>query len=81
MVSKPRNYDIFYLKNYQDYLRALKETKTDMFWYVPEDVDVDKDFKFDLNFSFINGFDREITHVFKNGDETTVLHCFLKTCR
>jgi hypothetical protein len=78
VASKPRNYDIFNLNNYADYQRALTETRTDMFWYVPSDVTVDPDFKFDLNFSFVNGIDRKTTHVFKNGNEYDGIALFSK---
>lgn len=67
-ASCPRNYDSFKINTYTDYQRALKETKTDLFWAIPDDVVLDKNFDFSLNFGFTNGFDRNITHVFKNGD-------------
>jgi len=68
VASKTRNYDIFTINNYEDYKKALEKTNTTMFWGVPGDVDIDKSFNFEMNFEFTNRFDREITHVFKNGE-------------
>ena len=56
------------IKTYQDYLKALKESPTEMFWVVPEDVKVLDTFKFDIYFSHDNEYDRKINHVFLNGD-------------
>ena len=66
IASKTRNYDIFKINNYDDYKNAMEETRTHMFWGVPSDVEVN--FDFNLNIEFINRFDREITHVFKNDE-------------
>tara|TARA_B100000900_G_scaffold97436_1_gene80507 strand:+ start:37 stop:2622 length:2586 start_codon:yes stop_codon:yes gene_type:complete len=68
VVSNPRAYEKFVINNYNDYLSALKETKSDMFWGIPSDVDVCEDFDFDLYFSHHNKFDREINHVFLNNE-------------
>ena len=67
-ASSPKPYEKFIVNNYADYLNALKESKTEMFWAVPSDVDVCDDFDFDLYFSYHNKFDREINHVFLNGE-------------
>jgi hypothetical protein len=56
------------IKTYQDYLKALKESPTEMFWVVPEDVIVDPNFKFDIYFSHDNEYDRKMNHVFLNGE-------------
>lgn len=55
------------IKTYQDYLTALKESPTEMFWVVPEDVKVLDTFKFDIYFSHDNEYDRKNNHVFLNG--------------
>lgn len=56
------------IKTYQDYLKALKESPTEMFWVVPEDVIVDPNFKFDIYFTHDNEYDRKMNHVFLNGE-------------
>lgn len=54
------------IKTYEDYLDALKQTPTEMFWWVPDDVEIDKNFTFDIYFSFDNHYDRYINHMFLN---------------
>jgi hypothetical protein len=56
------------IKTYQDYLKALKESPTEMFWVVPDDIKILNTFKFDIYFSHDNEYDRKINHVFLNGD-------------
>ena len=56
------------IKTYQDYLKALKESPTEMFWVVPDDVQVLDTFKFDIYFTHDNEYDRKINHVFLNGN-------------
>ena len=67
-ASGPCEYEQFEVVTYVDYLKALKMSKTEMFWMVPERVQVEKAFKFDMYFSHDNEYDRTINHVFLNGD-------------
>lgn len=67
-ASDPLPYEKFVVNNYNDYLNALKETKSDLFWAIPSDVNVKDEFDFNLYFSYHNKFDREINHVFLNGE-------------
>jgi len=78
VASKPRNYEIFSFDTYEDYEVALKTSKTELFWHVPKDVIVEKDFDFSINFDFYNMFDRDITHVFKNKDSYDGIVLFSK---
>lgn len=55
------------LIEYDWYLDKLKNSKTEMFWFVPNDIVVDKDFKFDIYFNVDNEYDRKMNHVFLNG--------------
>ena len=67
VVSKNKTYAIFKFSNYKDYLHALESSPTEMFWMIPNDVDVNLDFDFlDFTFSFNNQYDRSINHVFLN---------------
>ena len=68
IASQPKKYDTFTINNYDDYTDALYNTTTEMFWGVPSDVNVADDFDFDLYFSHHNKYDREINHVFLNGE-------------
>ena len=73
VVSKPKIYDKFIIDSYDDYLTAKNNSSTDMFWFIPKEVLVDDNFKFDLYFSHHNVIDRNMNHVFKNmfrGEET-----------
>ena len=62
-------YDQFLADSYDDYLHALENSTTEMFWIIYDDLEVKKDFKFDLVFDPNDGrydFDRDINHVFLN---------------
>lgn len=66
------------IKTYDDYLLALKDSPTEMFWYVPDDVQVLDSFKFDIYFSYDNEYDRKMNHVFLNGDSYDGVMLFSK---
>jgi len=68
VASFPVNYQKFVINNYNDYLAAMQNSKTEMFWAIPSDVEVDINFEFDLYFTHDNTYDRNITHIFKNGE-------------
>ncbi len=68
VASTPKPYDIFYINKYSEYLNAVETSNTDLFWIVPNDVEIVNGFNFDLYFSYHNSYDREENHVFKNGD-------------
>jgi len=68
VVSKSRLYDKFVIENYKDYMYALNNSTTDMFWFIPPEVEPLDDFKFDLRFPHQNNYERSINHVFKNKD-------------
>ena len=68
IASQPKPYDQFVINNYDDYTNALYNTTSEMFWGVPDDVEISKNFNFDLYFSHHNRYDREINHVFLNGE-------------
>lgn len=67
-ASNPKPYDKFIINSYEDYTDALYCSTGEMFWAVPSDVTVADDFDFDLYFSHHNRYDREINHVFLNGE-------------
>ena len=68
IASGPCEYEKHVVSTYIDYLKALKTSKTEMFWMIPDTVEVEKSFKFDMYFSHDNEYDRKINHVFLNGD-------------
>lgn len=78
MFSKPKKYNVFTINNYDDYTNALYHTATEMFWGVPSDIVIREDFDLDLYFSHHNTFDRNINHVFLNGENYDGLVLFSK---
>ena len=67
VASGPCKYDTFYPTTYDDYLNALKISKTEMFWIIPDYVDPTSRFKFDTYFSHDEQYSRKINHVYLNG--------------
>ena len=65
-ASKRSTYDIFEIDSYEDYLAALKNTTTDLFWVKFPHAEVDIDFKFNLTFKTTNDYDRNTNHVFQH---------------
>ena len=68
LASYPKKYDIFYIDSYNEYIDAVENSNTDLFWIVPSDVITAEEFKFDLYFSYHNSYEREENHMFLNGD-------------
>jgi hypothetical protein len=65
LASTPKQYDIFYIDTYEEYLKAAETSTLCMFWIVFNDLQVNSDFKFDYQ---VPKHDQYITHVFKNGE-------------
>lgn len=57
-------YEKFYIDTYGEYLNALEQSKTEMFWALSRNVKIKKNFKFDKYFTHDNTFDRTINHAF-----------------
>ena len=56
------------ITSYSQYLEVMSTINSDLFWYVPSDVDVARQFNFDITFSKSNQYDRSINHMFLNGE-------------
>jgi hypothetical protein len=65
VASTPKGYDRVEITSYDDYLKAVNESSTEIFWAIWPDVDVDINFKFDYKVPKHNS---NIVHVFKNGN-------------
>jgi CYTH domain-containing protein len=76
--STNKQYNKFTINNYDDYILALQESDTEMFWGVPDDVIVDPNFAFDLYFTHDNEYDRKTTHVMLNGEHRDGIVLFSK---
>jgi hypothetical protein len=68
VVSKYKPYDKFIIDKFEDYKHAIETAITDMFWFIPPEVEPLDDFKFDLQFLYQDNYERSINHVFKNKD-------------
>lgn len=68
VASGPCQYDKFTITDYADYLKAMEESKTEMFWVIPNEVEPVDDFKFSMYFDHSDSYDRKANHVFKNKD-------------
>jgi hypothetical protein len=65
LASYPKTFDRFEISSYEEYENAIVSSSTDMFWAVWKDVEINEDFKFDYT---VPAYDRNIVHIFKNGD-------------
>ena len=65
VASIPKGYNRFEITTYDDYLEAVNQSSTEMFWAIWPDVDVDINFKFDYKVPKHNS---NIVHIFKNGE-------------
>ena len=63
-VSTIRNYDIFTVDSYNDYISALENTTTDMFWAVSNNLSIKDEFTFDITFRQSNQYDKLQNHTF-----------------
>lgn len=66
LASTPVEYDKFLINDYVSYIDALENSQTEMFYAVPDYVDIDDSFQFD-NYVSHDDYDRRMNHVFLNG--------------
>jgi hypothetical protein len=70
-IASKQIYPIYTFKNYEEYKTILENTAHDMFWYIPNDVEIINSDIFNLYFDANNGkydYDRNENHVFKNNE-------------
>ena len=65
VASIPKGYNRFEIITYDDYLEAVTQSSTEMFWAIWPDVDVDINFRFDYKVPKHNS---NIVHIFKNSE-------------
>ena len=68
VISRSKSYDKFVIEKFEEYKYALENSSTDMFWFVPPEIEPLPDFDFSLQFPYQNNYERSINHVFKNKD-------------
>lgn len=78
VASGPAQYDRFNVESWEDYLRAVKMSKTELFYADDPNIDTSK-FKFNMYFDHSNTYDRKQNHAFvhKDGSETGYNGLFL----
>ena len=64
VASGPVKYEQYVIDTYADYLFALKNSQTEMFWATSNNISVNEDFTFDIYFSHNNEYDRLNNHAF-----------------
>jgi hypothetical protein len=79
VASTPVKYDMFYIDSYEEYLTAMEQTTTEMFWMTSRNLSVDPNFKFDMYITHHNTVDRNQTHAFihRVGDKDSYNGIFL----
>lgn len=65
LASTPKSYDKFNIYNYEDYLAAVENSSTEMFWAIWNDIQIIEEFNFNFQVPVCN---QHITHIFKNKD-------------
>ena len=64
IASQPTLFDKFTINSYDDYVYAFENSTTEMFWCIPDDIDIVDDFRFDYQ---VPKYNQNIPHVFLNG--------------
>ena len=67
VASGPIAYAKYYPEVYEDYLDALQNSPTEMFWIIPPYVNPTARFAFDTYFTHDQTYDRKINHAYLNG--------------
>jgi len=67
VASTPKFYDKFIVDTHTEYLNALENTTTELFYTIPTTVEVNTNFKFDTYFEHSNVYDRNAHHAYLNG--------------
>ena len=71
VASNPKPYDVFVIDTYEEYLYALENSTTEMFWATSKHIQAIDTFKFDLYFSHHNRYDRNQNHAFIHIEDNT----------
>jgi hypothetical protein len=62
-LSIPKPYEKFNINSYQQYLKIVESSKTNMFWAVWNDVELIKELDYQVPY-----YNQHITHIFKNDE-------------
>lgn len=64
IASLPKRYEIFTVDTYEEYLHAIENSKTELFWATSRNIKIKEDFDFDFYFTHENLYDRHENHAF-----------------
>ena len=64
VASIPRSYDKFCIDTYTDYLHAVENSTTEMFWMYHKDIEINYDFS--LYFPYSDRYNKNINHTLVN---------------
>ena len=67
VASGPKQYDIFVVDTYDEYLHAFENSTTEMFWVIPNYIILEPTVDFGVYFTHNQIFERNINHTFLNG--------------
>jgi hypothetical protein len=65
-ASMPKQYDRLCINSYDQYLKAIEESTTEMFWVVWPEIEIIDNSIFNLYYSHHNSYDRNENHSFKH---------------
>ena len=73
VASTPKQYPIFYIDSYDDYINALENSSAEMFWIIWKNVEIIDTNVLETYFSHHNSYDRNENHVWQNlcNDDTS----------
>lgn len=66
IASRPRPYEQFVIDTYDDYLAAREKCHSELFYFIPKEVEIHPTFQFNHYFPQHNVVDRKSNHVFKH---------------
>ena len=64
VASEPKKYDVFEIETYEQYLEAIEQSTTDMFWMTSPNLKIDDNFDFNLYITHHNAYERQENHAF-----------------
>ena len=75
-AATPKPFEKYYINTYDEYLKAVEASSSNMFWVIWNDIELNFDFNYYV--PYYDHFHRNITHIFKNSDHFDGLCLFSK---
>ena len=80
VASNPVPFDYFEIDSYEEYLQALEQSNTDMFWMSSKNIQVDNDLIKNFYISHHEKIDRNQNHAFQHVVKNNILYNGLFLC-